>query len=171
MPTYREALMGLGSALSKMGQVQQAIAYFAQAKELDPDEPDAYVGLGMLHERSGNEARAIDEFRQGLGNAREDYHIATRLARLLAISSSPQLRNGAEAVRIAESASEITSHRDPEMLDVLAAAYAENGQFEAAAETARRAHELAISAGRPYLAAQIEGRLQSYRAGRPIGSR
>ena len=170
-PTYREALMGLGSVLSEMGQLQQAIAYFAQAKELNPDEPDAYLGLGILHERSGNEARAIDEFRQGLGNAREDYHLASQLARLLAISSSPQLRNGAEAVRLAETASAITSHRDPETLDVLAAAYAENGQFETAVETARRAHELAISAGRPYLAAQIEGRLESYRARRPIRSR
>ncbi len=167
-PTYREALMRLGSALSETGQSQQAIAYCEQAKELDPADPDAYLGLGILHERSGNEARAIDEFRQGLGNAREDYHIATRLARLLAISSSPQLRNGAEAVRLAETASEITSHRDPEMLDVLAAAHAENGQFETAVETARRAHELAISAGRLYLATQIEGRLESYRARRPI---
>ena len=170
-PTYREALMGLGSALSEMGQVQQAIAYLVQAKELYPAEPDAYLGLGILHERSGNQAKAIDELRQGLANAPEDYRIATRLARLLATSSSPELRNGAEAVRLAETASEIMSHGDPETLDVLAAAYAENGQFETAVETARQAHELAVSEGRLYLAAQIEGRLKSYQARQPIRSR
>jgi len=41
------------------------------------------------------------------------------------------------------------------------------GRFEDAIETAEKAMELAVSAGRKDLAAEIQDRLQSYQAGQP----
>ena len=169
-PTYREAMHNLGAALFEMGRVQEAIAYVERAKQLDPAVPDRYLRLGIFHERCGNSAKAIDEFRQGLANAPYDERIATRLAWLLATSSSPELRDGAAAVRLAAAAAELTVYQDLETLDVLAAAYAELGRFDRAIETARRASQLAISARRMDLAMQLEGRLRSYEARVPLGA-
>lgn len=168
-PAYREALHNLGATLFEMDRVQEAIAYVERAKQLDPAVPDAYLRLGIIHERIGNCAEAINELHQGLASAQYDERIATRLAWLLATSSSPELRDGAEAVRLAAAAAELTSYQDLETLDVLAAAYAEVGRFNRAIETARRAYQLATAVGRMDLAMQLEDRLESYEARVPLG--
>ena len=56
---------------------------------------------------------------------------------------------------------------DPEILDTLAAAYAEAGRFAEAVSTAQRALELAESQERARLAEQIGARLALYQAGQP----
>jgi hypothetical protein len=52
------------------------------------------------------------------------------------------------------------------LLDVLAAAYAAAGRFDAAVPTARRAIDLATAAGQGDVAREIEARLAAYQAGR-----
>ena len=54
------------------------------------------------------------------------------------------------------------------LLDTLAAAYAEDGQFEKAIATATRAVEIANSAGQSGFAQRIDGRLQRYKTGKPF---
>ena len=54
-----------------------------------------------------------------------------------------------------------------EVLDTLAAAYAESGRFDAAVRSAGKAVELAEGLGNRQLAAEIRQRLQSYQAGKP----
>jgi len=168
-PRYREALHNLGTVLFEMGRVREAIEHVERAKQLDPAVPDAYLRLGILHERCGNYPKAMDEYRQGLARGSYDDRIATRLAWLLATSPRPELRDGDEAVRLATAAAELTVYGDLETLDVLAAAYGELGRFDEAIETARRASRLASSARRMDLVRQIQGRLKSYDAGIPLG--
>ena len=76
------------------------------------------------------------------------------LAWLLATSPDPSVRNGEEAVQLAESAKGSTPE-NAEALDTLGAAYAEDGQFARAAATARHALELAQAQGNQKLAAQL----------------
>jgi hypothetical protein len=59
------------------------------------------------------------------------------------------------------------NYRDPHALDVLAAAFAENGQFAPAVAAARDARRLAIQNGFNELARQVEQRLELYRAEKP----
>jgi tetratricopeptide (TPR) repeat protein len=61
------------------------------------------------------------------------------VAWFLATSSRSELRNGAAASELARQACELTGFTNAAMLDVLAATYAESGQFEKAAETEQRA--------------------------------
>lgn len=166
-PAYLEALNNLGAALLELGEVEEAIASVVQAKELDPGAPESYLNLGAIQARTGRLADAVATFREGLNVAGHDYRIANRLAWLLATAPDPGLRQGAEAVRLAESVCEATGYRIPEPLDVLAAAYAEAGDFDRAVEAARRAHELAVSARRIELADRIRSRLAAYEAGEP----
>ena len=78
-----------------------------------------------------------------------------------------KFRDGAAAVKMAERANQLTGYREPEMLDTLAAAYAEAGRFPEAIQTAQKAVDLASSADKDELAKDIESRMHLYQAGRP----
>jgi Flp pilus assembly protein TadD len=166
-PRFVEALNNLATALFETGQVEEAIAYVKKVCELNPAFPEAHLNLGTFYMRVGREAEAITAFRQGLAHAPNYLRLSMRLAWLLASSSLATLRNGAEAVRLAKSVCEKTGYRIPETLDVLAAAYAEIGQFNKAIELAQQAHQLVTLAQRTKLADQIHSRLILYEARQP----
>ena len=88
------------------------------------------------------------------------------LAWMLAASPDDDLRNGAEAVRLAERACELTHDGEPLFIGTLAAAYAEAGRFPEAVTTAEKAAQLATSAGLKKVAEKNQQLLELYRAGK-----
>jgi Flp pilus assembly protein TadD len=86
---------------------------------------------------------------------------------LLATARDASLRNGAEAVRLAESARDAEPD-NPEVLDTLAAAYAEEGQFTRASASAERALELAKAQANHPLIAAVRARQALYAKQRPF---
>src|SRR5262249_9763338 len=110
--------------------------------------------------------------------ARSEYQEATRLtpswpadydrgAWFLATHPDPARRNGPRAVELAETACEATAGRDPRFLRTLAAAYAQTGRWDRAAEAAAAALRLAESDGPKELAPVIQDHLRRYRAHEP----
>ncbi len=88
------------------------------------------------------------------------------LAWMLATCPDRAYRNGARAVELATRACEVTDHGVPPMLDSLAAAYAEAGQFDRAVRTLEKA--LVIVRRRPGASTKaLEFRLGLYRTRRP----
>ena len=77
------------------------------------------------------------------------------------------MRNGEEAVQLAERMVDAAGEEDLLLLDTLAAAYAEAGRFEEAVETAERALRAPVGEGMEAFPAQIQRRLELYRARRP----
>jgi tetratricopeptide (TPR) repeat protein len=73
--------------------------------------------------------------------------VLNNLAWIFAANSDPQIRNGAESVRLAEQACALTQYQEPVLVSTLGAAYAEAGRFDKAVETARKAEALAKIAG------------------------
>ncbi|PYK32040.1 MAG: hypothetical protein DME58_06565, partial [Verrucomicrobia bacterium] len=94
----------------------------------------------------------------------------SNLAWLLATSADPSLRNGSEAVRLAERADSASSRSEthPTILRILAAAYAEAGQFAAAKETARNGLQAANMQGNTALADALQSDLALYDLGLPF---
>ena len=92
---------------------------------------------------------------------------AQRIAWIRATHADPALRDGDEAVRLAEQAVRASDGRSLSALDTLAAALAEVGRFEEAATRAREALELASSQGVSPRAEEIGRRLALYEQGRP----
>jgi hypothetical protein len=89
------------------------------------------------------------------------------LAWVLATARDDAVRDGPQAVKLALRAAELSHGSDPRILDALAAAYAETGQFPAAIKAAETAEALAARSGEQNLADEIEVRLALYRNSRP----
>jgi Flp pilus assembly protein TadD len=166
-PGYVEALNNLSTALFEAGQTAEALALAEKAVRLDSTLPDVYLNLGTFSKRAGHLAEARRAFAQGMSIAPDDARLAYQLAWLLATASQAEFRDGQEALHIAKALCEKTAHRSPGGLDALAAAYAENRQFEEAVRTAQQAQQLAFAARQRALANEIETRMQLYKSRKP----
>ena len=160
------ALVQLGDSLAAQGKWIEAMAQYAQAVQASPDNAPAHDGLGFALSRAGQPAEAVEQYRKALAI---DPRLATaqnHLAWLLATATDPAIRNVEEAVRWAERACELTTNSVAGYLDTLGVAYAEAGRFVEAGQAAERAATTALATGDKNLAAQIQSRLELYRAGR-----
>ena len=166
-PRDAKAYNNRGTCYLGKGDYDRAIRDFDQAIELNPRDAKAYNDRGTCYLGKGDYDRAISHYRQAL-RLRGDWPVVlNNLAWILATHEDTEIRDGAQAVRLAEQACQLEDSKVPTSLDTLAAAYAEIGQFERAVKTAERAVQLARNAGEEQLARDIQGRLQSYRAKRP----
>ena len=102
------------------------------------------------------------EFREAVRLNPDLAVVKNNLAWLLATHPDAAVRNGSEAVRLAKNLARATSFNQHAVLDTLAAAYAEMGEFELAVQTIRKAIELARSSGQTEVAAEMEERLRLY---------
>ena len=114
---------------------------------LTPESREARFNLGMM-------LLETDQVDEGLRELREAMRLSPQwplamgtVAWVLATSPEARLRNAGEATELAEQAAVLTDHRDPLILDVLAASYAASGRFEEAVATARAAIDRAAAAG------------------------
>ncbi len=160
------AVNSLGQALFESGRVNEAVHWAEGALRLHPEAPDVYLSLGTFYMRTARDAEAIATFQRGLEQTPNFAPIAMRLAWLLATSPKAEFRNGKEAIELAKSACEESDFQDPEALDVLAAAYAETGQYEKAVTTARDALDK-VAATDKHEARQIEYHLKFFESRRP----
>ena len=115
----------------------------------------------------GDARQAVNQYHQALTLKPDMVEALNNLAWLLAAHPSDALRNGAEAVRLAERACELSERREPVLLGTLAAAYAEAGRFGDAVKTAEKARDLAATTGLKDVAARNTELLELYRAGKP----
>ncbi len=157
----------LAGALAQQGKLAEAIEHFQQALEIDPANAGAHHNLGVILCRQGKTAPALAHWREALRLQPAALDTLNKLAWVLATHSDASLRNGAEAVDLAQQAAQLSGSRDPAILDTLAAAYAGAGRFAAAIETARRALALARAHQNTTLADRIQGRIDLYRSAIP----
>jgi len=166
-PNYAEAHNNLGNVLVGRGRVDDAIARYQKALEIQPDYADARGNLAATLYQQGRIPEAIIQWRELIGRQPENTLALHQMARALASSPEASVRNGAEAVELAERAATLSDGRDPIILDTLAAAYAEAGRFSAAVETARRALELAKQQNKQALVESMRAKIPLYEAGSP----
>ena len=110
-----------------------ALANYAKAIELRPDFVPTYLARGGLHENRGQYAEAIADFNEALRIDPECDKAHYFLGWMLATCDKDEIRNGPEALKHAQQESELRS-QDVHSYAVLAAAYAECGEFDKAAK-------------------------------------
>ena len=166
-PNFSEALDNLGNALAAKGRFDEAIENYRKAIQINPNRPEIFFHLGVAFGQLGRTREAVAQYREAL-RLKPDLAVAlNNLAWVLAASPDDELRNGAEAVRLAERACELTHYGAPFFIGTLAAAYAEASRFPEAVTTAEKAEQLATDAGLTAVAVKNRQLLEFYRAGKP----
>ena len=153
-------------ALSKLKREAEATVHFAAAVKLEPTALRHY-NLATRLVRLGRDREAVVQFQRALA-ARPTWPEALgELAWVYATADEEKIRNGAEALRLAQWACKLTKNTQPDMLDALAAAQAEVGLFDQAAATATQARKLALGLGHRQMADRIGKRAALYRDHKP----
>jgi protein O-mannosyl-transferase len=169
VPDQEEAQYNLASALLRKGRVDEAIIQYQKVLAMHPESADAHANLGsaLLARRRIQDAMA--EYTKALQISPENLPALCNLAWSLATSADPSLRNGSEAVQLAERADSVSSRSDkhPTVLRILAAAYAEAGRFGEAKETAQRSLREAEKQGDSSLSSSLRDEMALYELALP----
>jgi len=167
-PDFAEAHINLGNALLQKGSKDEAIAHFQKALRINPDFAEAHINLGDTLLQKGNIDEAIGHFQKALQIKPDSAEAQNDLAWVLAACPQASLRNGNQAVQLAQRANQLTLNGNPAVLSTLAAAYAETGRFPEAIETAQRAVQLAETQSNTKLANDLRSQMKCYQAGLPF---
>jgi tetratricopeptide (TPR) repeat protein len=156
----------LGVVLLNKNRIDEATAQFLEAARLQPTNAIANYQLALIHQGRRETSAAIDYYRKAL-RAQPDWpESLNNLAWILAANPDATLRDGAEAVALAERACKLTGYKEGIFVGTLAAAYAEAGRFQEAVSSAEKARSLALAAGQKEIAQKNQDLLELYRAGR-----
>ena len=167
-PDFAKAHYNLADIFFAQGQWREAVEHYQQALKRMPDSVHAHNQLGLAFQCLGESASATAEFQKVLELDPKHISAQNNLAWLLATCPDGSVRDGNKAVEVAQQAVQLSGGVTPEILDTLAAAYAEAGRFPEAVATANRALNLASLKNNKPLADAIRSQLKFYEAGTPF---
>jgi tetratricopeptide (TPR) repeat protein len=166
-PDLPIALSYTSELLAKMGRLPECVELLAQAVERKPQIAPLRLQLARYLEQAAQPAKALEQYREAERLERGNLQALSRIAWILSTDPDSKLRNGAEAVRQAQRANDKSQRRNVAILDVLAAAHAEVGDFAEAVATAELAQKIALENNQPRDAEAVARRLALYRQGKP----
>jgi Flp pilus assembly protein TadD len=158
----------LGRLLLAAGQASDAIGPLAAAVNATPNDLDLRRQHALALQQAGQGAAAAAAWRAAMSLAPDQPDLLNNLAWLLATDPDSTIRDGPEAVRLAERACQLTDRQQPALLGTLGAAYAAAGQFDRAITAAEAAIQLAQRRDEPELLERNTELLVLYRDGKPF---
>ena len=162
-PDFAKAHYNLGLVWQLQGRSQQAMTSYGEALRLDPEYAEAHNNLGRAFYDLGRAEEAIAHYQEAL-RIQPDYAEAhNNLAWLWATFPDQHIRDGQRALEHAKRAAGQVGEDDPFVLETLAAAYAEVGDFEQAVRWQEKAVKMAAERQKDVL----RGRLELYKQGKP----
>jgi tetratricopeptide (TPR) repeat protein len=167
-PDNSPAHENLAKALLQKGQVADALIHYRKLLELQPDNIEVHNIVGTVLVQRGHIKEGVDEWEKVLAIQPDNGNAMSNLAWIFATSPDDSLRDGTKAVQLGEEAVRISGRRIPIIFRTLAAAYAENGEFSKAIQTAEQGVELANSQGNSALASELRGNIALYQEQRPL---
>ncbi len=167
-PDLADAHNNLGIALASRGQIDEAMVHYRKALEAEPDYAKARNNLDLAQSRREEIRKALAGRRELLRSRPDDVTLLNDTAWVLATNPNASIRNGAEAVELAQRAEQLSEGREPAILGTLAAAYAEAGRFSEATAIARTALQRAIQQNAQPLAESLRAQIAMYEASTPF---
>lgn len=166
-PSHVDSRVNLASLQMREGMVLEAIVHFQElARQRPGSAPVRFYLANALHSQ-GRTREALEHYRVA-HRLQPNSPATNNLAWILATHADAGIRDGEEAVAVAEPFCRAGGFEDPLALNTLAAAYAEAGRFEDAVKTAEQGLSIAKAKGAAQIAAQLEQHLRQYRAERPV---
>ncbi|HWY75989.1 MAG TPA: hypothetical protein VN281_10250 [Verrucomicrobiae bacterium] len=166
-PDNSVALYNLAAGLMEKGKLDEGAAKLEEALRIEPGLASSEASLAWALSKQGRIAEAISRYQAVLRAEPYSIQALNNLAWILATEPNAQFRDGIEAVRLAERATELSGGTNALVIGTLAAAHAEAGQFDAAVACARMAAQVAESRGEQTVAATNRRLLELYQARRP----
>jgi tetratricopeptide (TPR) repeat protein len=161
-PMWVESHVVLGKFLLDQGHPEDAISELNRAAELKPRFAGTQEALASAYQALGNWQEALNHWKQAMALDSNRVSAIAGAAWLMATAPDASVRNGTQALSLAKTAIAMSPGEDPDLLDVLAAAYAESGEFDRASAQISRAITVANSRGNKVLAADMRLRQQLY---------
>jgi tetratricopeptide (TPR) repeat protein len=165
-PDDEQAADQIGRAYQRLGKLDEAINFYYDVLARRPQDNVTRTNLGMALILNGRTADGIRELEDVLKADPKHDRALNMLAWMRAAHPFAMFRNGKEAVKFAEAAAANNRDNNAGILDTLAAAYAEAGQFDKAVETIKKAIKGAQQKRDP-IALEFESRLKLYEAHKP----
>jgi tetratricopeptide (TPR) repeat protein len=153
----------------KQGNVTLALADARKALTLTPGDDYEYHRRGSLFLAFNDYVSALRDYRAALERDPASPFFLNSVAWLLATAPDPAARDGEEAITLARRANELSGWRDPSLIDTLAAAYAENGDYTRAVEYQTQACRMK-SAGSGKVRESYQAHMELYRQKKPVRS-
>ena len=165
-PDLVDGWTSLGLLRARSGRLAEAAQAFGKAVELRAEDAEIQMRAGLAAASLLRAGEAGKHLREAL-RLRADWAAPKNaLAWMLATHPDASVRNGAEAVKLAERACALTEFKNPHYLDVLGAALAEAGRFPEAVAMVEKALQLVKGTPTVGAAGEYAARLELYRAGR-----
>ena len=158
-PDNGRAHSNLGSALSEKGQTEEALEHLQKGVALEPKFADGQNNLGAALARAGELDEAVLHMTKAVELAPQSVEYRYNFGRVLAAKS-----RFADAAAQFEQAANLSGMKEPAILDMLAAMYAETGRYQEAIVTARKALDAANQQRNAELAASLKSSLERYEA-------
>lgn len=163
-PKLLGALIDRGDAWLDKGDINKALDDFNQALKLEPTNEFALYNRGNAWRLSQQYDKALADYRAAHEANPKFSNPLNNLAWTLATCPDESNRNGKQAIQYGTMACELTKWQNVNHLAVLAAAYAEAGQFDEAIKYQQQA--LSLTTGQD-LKADFQRRLELYRSHKP----
>lgn len=170
-PRNSEALLYRGYCFWRKNRLKESISDYSKFIELEPGNASAYNCRAKLYFADYQKDKAVQDYKEAIRLEPKNAENCNELAWLLCTCAKETTRDGKAAVEYAKKACELTDYRNARYLDTLAAAYAENGDFEEAVKWQEKA--IAIALDFPpedidkELKQTLEGHLKLYREKKP----
>ncbi|MFC1573914.1 hypothetical protein ACFL30_01890 [Candidatus Latescibacterota bacterium] len=156
-----------GIALHEFGDTDGAIENWKKSIEVDPllsTDPYYLIGIGYATQKKYKDAYGY--FEKTIEVAPKHTRAYYYLTLLNLEQEAPDLYNPQKALKIAQKNCELTFNKEPLMLEILAWAYAADGQFDEAIKTA----EIALEFAKPRKIAghvkRIQDKIELYKQGK-----
>jgi tetratricopeptide (TPR) repeat protein len=167
-PDFVDAFYGLGAAQMQEQNAEGAIAAWENSVRINPRFFQAHEGLGFAYYVQGKYSDSLAHLRLALDGEPDRVSVLVLAASLMATSGDAAVRDGPEAVTLAERALDLTQAQDVSVLDTLSAAYAETGHFDKAKAAVDQAIALAEKQGDANLIAKLKAHRAKYESFRPL---
>jgi tetratricopeptide (TPR) repeat protein len=167
-PRFFEAYFNLGLSQIRKGDLDGAIDAWSNVVRVRPSYAPGHENLGYAYYLKGRFADSLEQLHESLRSSPDQPSALNLAASLMATCPVSTVRNGKQALELAERADQLSQHRNAIIVDTLSSAFAELGQFEEAIKAEHQAIALATEQKNTELVKALEVHLARYSERAPL---